>query len=59
MLSVYKAPFGKGAPVGGMSEGQGEIPLLGEMSVKRTKGSAVFAEEAASGEEAVEALSRN
>ena len=29
-----------------------EIPLLGEMSAKRTKGSAVFAEEAASGEEA-------
>ncbi len=53
MLIVYKAPFGKGAPVGGMSEGQGEIPLLGEMSAKRTKGSAVFAEEAASGEEAV------
>ena len=53
MLIVYKAPFGKGAPVWGMSEGQGEIPLLGEMSAKRTKGSAVFAEEAASGEEAV------
>ena len=34
-----------------MSEGQGEIPLLGEMSAKRTKGSAVFAEEAVSGEE--------
>ena len=34
-----------------MSEGQGEIPLLGEMSAKRTKGSAVFAEEAISGEE--------
>ena len=42
-----------------MSEGQGEIPLLGEMSATRTKGSAVFTEEAASGEEAVEALSRN
>ena len=34
-----------------MSEGQGEIPLLGEMSAERTKGSAVFAEEAVSGEE--------
>ena len=53
MLIIYKTPFGKGTPVGGMSEGQGEIPLLGEMSAKRTKGSAVFAEEAASGEEAV------
>ncbi len=31
--------------------GKGEIPLLGEMSAARTKGSAVFAEEAASGEE--------
>ncbi len=39
-----------------MSEGQGEIPLLGEMSATRTKGSAVFAEEAASGEEAVTGL---
>ena len=46
-------PSPRGAPVGGMSEGQGEIPLLGEMSAKRTKGSAVFAEEAASGEEKV------
>ena len=36
-----------------MSEGQGEIPLIGEMSAKQTKGSAVFAEEAVSGEEAV------
>ena len=34
-----------------MSEGQGEIPLIGEMSAKQTKGSAVFAKEAASGEE--------
>ena len=34
-----------------MSRGQGEIPLLGEMSAERTKGSAVFAEEAVSGEE--------
>ena len=34
-----------------MSAGQGEIHLLGEMSAKRTKGSAVFAEEAVSGEE--------
>ena len=40
-----------GTPVGGMPEGQGEIPLLGEMSAQRTKGSAVFAEEAVSGEE--------
>ena len=48
-----KKPSPRGAPVGGISEGQGEIPLIGEMSAKQTKGSAVFAEEAASGEEKV------
>ena len=49
-----KPPFSKAPPLGGCPQsGQGEIPLLGEMSAERTKGSAVFAEEAVSGEEGV------
>ena len=52
-MDLYSLPLGA-PPLGECPQsGQGEIPLLGEMSAARTKGSAVFAEEAASGEEKV------